>query len=1246
MKLSVSICIVKFLIVGLSLTAFAQCPNYSVSVTRLTQCGPTQFILTVVDENQNVVFADYQWYEGGNPIPGATSYSYTTPVLSTYKMYSVEVSDFFCGLFVWLDAFVTPNPIPAPPQVETSVVCGGPGSAVIKVTHNAANASSYNWYDDTGEYIDPLLRPGIWISGVANSELHIDYVSEDAIYFVRAVKGPCQSGSAIAQVFIDTDVPSAPIGTNGSTCGAGTVTLSAAPGGGSTISEFKWYTSQTSQTVWKTGSTVTSNPLSAGQSATYWVEAVKSTGCVSARTSVTAISNIIPPAPATSSIQLCDFESLYLSYPTGNYNWYSPTGEYLSTGMYYKAESVKEGTYVYKSEALSSGGCTSLTRADFTVTVAKSCDEKLNRIYTVAFDEHGEKVGETKTYFDYTGQSIQVQSMNLERNQVMVSQSLKDARGRSVISGLIAPLDKSNFEYKHRFITDMDGDLYNSDDFDGEIKYSAEPVGNTERGTLGWYYSNNNDLEDHVPITSYPYQRSEYYEDGTGRTKRVAAAGEHHRLGSGHEILSGTFPVFNELDDYVNNRRTDVEFINNSFEGGGVSPWQNFYPYANAQGFQWSYEGVIQADAISSGFSETSYIGQSRGNGLKWPSGEYQIKIIASNTSTGGLSPLTSGLVLAGSNNPSSNVSSISYSGDGTLPVGTYGKELIVTFTLNQEYDYLLLSFTKYGPSSGYRVKISISEIDILTYNGLPQNGEPLITLEGRGLQSIVRDENGKYAISISDKNGNTVMSARKGSPGTFGSDFTLSVQNSIVASAYQWSENYRPLIYFYLLEEQPVTLSGGTDFIVEDLLTGEAKGIGETFANGEGKWPAGFYRITLQTGEIYLSYTNYYLDVSYHFYDDAGRLKSSISPNGFKAWKQGTPHSDIDKTTYTYNHRGWLLSMTQPDAGLSVFKYRKDGKIRFSQNALQRENTIANQNGKGKFSYTNYDLLGRPIESGEYTGTSVIYGASLDSQLEFFSQQNFTEKKDWVRTYYDEPAADFAAVTGLSTTNYVQEFVRGKVSWTENKNIRTYYSYDDLGRVKWVAQKPTGLPRTFVVKYNYDFLGNVLEVANLSYSQGQVVEQFYHHYEYSRDKKLINTFTSIDGSSKKLRAHYEYYLHGPLKRVELGDKIQGIDFIYNIHGWLTQINHPDVAQDPGQDGANGFREDAFGMVLDYYESALGDLFEVSLSPTPIDPENYHQLPSLGNGIEYAVAALDRKGRAEFGITSFRQALKEQYSTH
>jgi hypothetical protein len=577
-------------------------------------------------------------------------------------------------------------------------------------------------------------------------------------------------------------------------------------------------------------------------------------------------------------------------------------------------------------------------------------------------------------------------------------------------------------------------------------------MGSSEAGTLSWYYSANNNIEENVPVTAYPYARSEYYEDGTGDAKRASGVGETLKLGSGHEVLSGTFPVFNELTHYYGTRE----------------------------------------NALS----------------------------------------------------------------------------------------------------------------------GVTQNAPTV----DAGVQTVTRDQNGRYAIAITDKNGKNVLMARKGTSNLH----SLAIHNIVTSQVVNDSQsNYRPSTYFYLLEEQLVSITSfGAQYVIEDVL---AATIYDPSGDGDPEWDAGFYRILLATGTISLEFTNYFDDVSYRFYDDAGRLKTSISPNGIKQLLRvpQPPISDVDQTTTSYNHRGWIMSVKEPDAGTTRYLYRRDGNIRFSQNAAQNINDNEGERvaGKGKFSYTHYDYLSRPVESGEYIGIAHTF-LSVKTQLEFQDQVVFTnDTKDWVRTYYDFPVnEDNDALNDMPAglpSDLTQEYMRGAVSASANANNQTWYSYDEFGRVTWMVQKPKRLNRVFVTRYSYDYVGNILTVQNASYTVGSSValDAFYHHYEYNKDNRLYKAYTSVDGTNKKLRATYEYYLHGPLKRIELGEKLQGIDFVYNIHGWLTQINHPDNVQDPGNDGVStGVRPDVFGMVLDYYKSDLNNLYTASTF-SPERMKDLHGLP-------------------------------------
>ena len=333
-------------------------------------------------------------------------------------------------------------------------------------------------------------------------------------------------------------------------------------------------------------------------------------------------------------------------------------------------------------------------------------------------------------------------------------------------------------------------------------------------------------------------------------------------------------------------------------------------------------------------------------------------------------------------------------------------------------------------------------------------------------------------------------------------------------------------------------------------------------------------------------SYDNW----SYSYYNDLGQLFATVAPNGIVPGVYTLPQF---VTYYKYDHLGRLIETTSADEGTSQFVYSSDGLLRFSQNQEQRNATTK------RFSYTNYDNLGRLVESGEYTssGTNPYVfephtqaTPSTYSVLNLIDNVGFTgvSKKvpaqdsrcsDHTYVMYDLQAGDFPDASTASQDNLF-----GEISRTENANAISWYSYDEFHQLKKSWQKIIPMANAIkTVDYTYDYYGNVTEVA---YQRGTPTEDYYHHYEYNSDQAVTKVETSVDGTSKQLRAKYFYYLHGPLKRVELGTDVQGIDYVYNIDGSLKLINHADPALDPGLDGAAGvhasFMADVFGEALDY----------------------------------------------------------------
>ncbi|GGF27949.1 hypothetical protein GCM10011383_44570 [Hymenobacter cavernae] len=299
--------------------------------------------------------------------------------------------------------------------------------------------------------------------------------------------------------------------------------------------------------------------------------------------------------------------------------------------------------------------------------------------------------------------------------------------------------------------------------------------------------------------------------------------------------------------------------------------------------------------------------------------------------------------------------------------------------------------------------------------------------------------------------------------------------------------------------------------------------------------------------------------------------------------------------TRNAYNTAGNLLWTANPDEGKTEYVYRRDGNLRFSQSARQQK--------ENKFSYSNYDALGRVVESGEYSTDANGSGPGLVFENHYTTtpatnsvlQSAVLEERTASgglddarcsqvnRVWYDLPVDDLPA----TATSRTQEFVLGAVAKTTTSTSRTaapaatsWYSYDELGRLVWLLQQTPAIG-TKTVDYQYDFTGNVLEVA---YQKDQP-DAFYHHYQYDADRRLSRVYTSPDGVERTLQARYVYYLHGSLKRVELADRLQGVDYTYTVQGWLKNINHLSGKYDPGQDSpkVNGIAKDLFSLSLDYF---------------------------------------------------------------
>ncbi|MBN9286255.1 thrombospondin type 3 repeat-containing protein, partial [Flavobacterium sp.] len=381
------------------------------------------------------------------------------------------------------------------------------------------------------------------------------------------------------------------------------------------------------------------------------------------------------------------------------------------------------------------------------------------------------------------------------------------------------------------------------------------------------------------------------------------------------------------------------------------------------------------------------------------------------------------------------------------------------------------------------------------------------------------------------------------------------------------------------------------------------------------------------------------------YYYDQAGNLVQTVPPQGVVRLTPGSdatinnvrqtkPEEELTvvngitadpghtlKTQYRYNSLNQLTWQKTPDGGETQFAYDALGRIIASQNSKQKADAA-----NGIFSYTRYDGLGRIVEAGEIVvpgsttysindkGRLIYAGAPVNAFNTGYTKREIT------RTLYGLPVKNtegwFEAyqadnnqkrVTAVLYYDQLTQEIAEIVAYDKYNNA-ILYDYDVHGNVRELIyhinknELKTKNQDIKKVVYSYDLIsGNVNKV---SY-QPRKKDQFIHKYEYDADNRITQVFTSKDDVIWEKEANYAYYEHGPLGRTEIGDKkVQGLDYLYTLHGWLKGVNAERLGYydstsgtykiaDAGLDGTNAAL-DAFGFTLNYYNGDYMSRFNAS----------------------------------------------------
>ncbi len=338
----------------------------------------------------------------------------------------------------------------------------------------------------------------------------------------------------------------------------------------------------------------------------------------------------------------------------------------------------------------------------------------------------------------------------------------------------------------------------------------------------------------------------------------------------------------------------------------------------------------------------------------------------------------------------------------------------------------------------------------------------------------------------------------------------------------------------------------------------------------------------------------------------------------------------------------GKTLSITAGHVSTELlFSYKYDGRKRMIEKKIpgaapvylvydDRDRLVATQDGEmrknGEWLFTKYDHLNRPIITGKLNNGIKDQASMQDDITDFYNDNNhlyyetrsnkhsstysYTNNQSfpivstdkWLTvTYYDTygygGCKSFQTANNISDETTYNNKVHGQITGTRTKvldgneftasaqwMVSTSY-YDDKYQVIQAISDlyPANSGNSVVLSTNYDFVGKIENTKQVHSFEG-TTKTIEERYNYDHAGRLLETYHSIDGATEVLLTKNEYNEIGELTHKFVGGEnetncAQTTDYQYNIRGWLTQLNNPNVTNDTKR---------KFGMQLHYNDALNG----------------------------------------------------------
>ena len=821
--------------------------------------------------------------------------------------------------------------------------------------------------------------------------------------------------------------------------------------------------------------------------------------------------------------------------------------------------------------------------------------ENLNWVQSKSYDIKGNLLSSSKGYFDELGRGTQTQSFDIKAKRIWATQTLYDYAGRPAFNTLSAPITNKNsaevFQYKKGFIKKTNHSNFTIADFENTDIYNPATIG-SQNNTLGKYYSSSNTDEEYQDKTNRPYSRTIYSKLNPGTVKQsiggnkingewkqnysfsMSAAQEMYYV-YGYDYFTHSPAIaktYTGIDRVLNNNSKQITWLKVNKSVVEDVHGNEFVSFTDD-------DGKHLATARSGGtkkYEVLSLIGEQKYIDIHLPKGcEGTLRFYGS-TWLYKVYDLKTEQIVRNVNNLPAGFYRIQYIGNSTLSKAsslTYinksnrviypvkSKSVGVRYKVNY-YDYTL----NYYNRAGYLK----STLQPLGFNDNCLNAlSPTVNHNQNLATAFTQNSLGKLLETKSPDEGKTKFKYREDGQIRFSQTSKQSGIENIIESDFTfdyggWLQNGS---VGYTIEDGRLKVNvnsswEGVKYELPDLITAP----GEKFE----------IKITFDKGNTQSNVRGYFEELDMN----GNHLRFAVF--------DGNLSSGENEYTYTIVRGSKLrfrIDKDNTNTGIETYFY-------IDHISLNRVSRVSEE-----FSYTNYDEFGRPVESGVARGD--FSSLNPDSNAIILNKK-LEEKQE---TVYDFGRSNFSGYGLYSTLgslyrHYKPTFLAGNVVATKNQNTTSWYSYDVYGRVKWIVQKINGLG-VKTIDYVYDPVTS--QVVKVIYQKNTPSEKFIHRYTYNVAQELVKVETSTDDIEYISHAEYSYYETGALKRTEIANGLQGIDYIYNLAGQLKAINHPHLtaASDPGGD-----RNDLFGMVIDYYNGDYTRNSNFSMINSGIDQFN------------------------------------------